>query len=84
MPVETFTGAAGPDRYGFHSPLVRGARARLLMLPGSAIQALLAIVTCGPLEWNSAGHGILLDAGLGRRRRRSSAHGWSAGSILMR
>ena len=69
VPAETFTGAAVAGvRYGFHSPLVRVVlvRVALLMLPGAAIQALLPIVTRGPLEWGSGGYGILLGCfGLG-------------------
>jgi predicted MFS family arabinose efflux permease len=69
VPAETFTGAAVAGlRYGFHSRLVRRVlvRVALLMLPGAAIQALLPVVTRGPLHWSSGGYGILLGCfGLG-------------------
>jgi MFS family permease len=63
VPVETFTGAAVAGlRYGVHSKLVRTVLVRvfLLMLPGAAVNALLPIVVRGPLNWTSAGYGILL------------------------
>ena len=69
VPAETFTGAAIAGlRYGFHSPLVRVVlvRVALLLLPAAAIQALLPVVTRGPLQWNAGGYGILLGCfGLG-------------------
>jgi MFS family permease len=63
FPPETFTGATRAGlRYGANSPLVRAVLIRVaaIVLPGSAIPALLPIVVRGPLGLGSGGYGLLL------------------------
>jgi len=63
LPAETFAGATRAGlRYGSNSPLLRAVlvRSGLLVLPGSALQALLPVVVRSELHLGSNAYGLLL------------------------
>ena len=63
LPVESLSGATRAAlRYGANAPVLRGVLVRtgMILLPASAVQALLPIVVRGPLGLGSGGYGLLL------------------------